>query len=372
MKQFCIAGPINPEKHYYVPRRLDLVRFDSFINSGFYFVLHAPRQTGKTTGIKEYVRYLNAQNSYTGFYLSCETAHNQPTVEQAFIALCYEWRAQLHFQHPDAVKVISYIDSLLLTRPFPPDPLLSLLRFWSQESSKPLVIFLDEVDGLTGDSLISFFKQVRTGFSDRPKLFPQSMGLISLRDLRDYKVKAKEEDCNSNRIESPFNSIAESVRLDDFTKSDIEQLYCQHTQATGQVFTEQAVDLVYCLTQGQPWLVNALAFEACFRDVTDRSQPITADVIEKAKKTLILRRDTHLDVLLYRLHDRRVRVVIDAIISGKAQEPFTLEDIQYTRDLGLIKRDELKIANPIYQEVIPRELTFRNASDDFGKDTLLC
>ena len=35
-----------------------------------------------------------------------------------------------------------------------------------------------------------------------------------------------------------------------------------------------------------------------------------------------------------------------------------MEDIQYTRDLGLIKRDELKIANPIYQEVIPQELSF--------------
>lgn len=357
MKKFCIAGPINLEKHYSIPQRLDLVRFDELIKRGFCFGLNAPRQSGKTTGIKEYVRYLNAQNTYTGFYLSCETAHNQPTVEQAFIALCYEWRAQLHFQHPDAVNVISYLDSLLVTRPFPPDPFLSLVRFWSQESSKPLVIFLDEVDGLTGDSLISFFKQVRTGFSDRPKLFPQSMGLISLRDLRDYKVKAK-EDCNSNRNESPFNSIAESVRLDDFTKADVEYLYGQHTQATGQVFTEQAIDLVYCLTQGQPWLVNALAFEACFRDVTDRSQPITGEVIKKAKKRLILRRDTHLDVLLYRLHDRRVRVVIDAIISGRAQEPFTTEDIQYTRDLGLIKRDELKIANPIYQEVIPRELTF--------------
>ncbi|WP_433443628.1 hypothetical protein [Nonomuraea sp. CA-141351] len=37
------------------------------------------------------------------------------------------------------------------------------------------------------------------------------------------------------------------------------ELYGQHTQAAGQEFAKDAVDRAFELTQGQPWLVNALA-----------------------------------------------------------------------------------------------------------------
>jgi len=62
--------------------------------------------------------------------------------------------------------------------------------------------------------------------------------------------------------------------------------------------------------------------------------------------------------LLDRLHESRVRKILDAIIIGQtAAQNFSLDDLQYVRDLGLIKLDSLEIANPIYQEIIPRELT---------------
>ena len=357
MKEFCIAGPIQPVKNYYLPKRLDWNRFDSYINSGFYVVLHAPRQSGKTSGIKEYINYLNAKEIYTAFYLSFEPGHKKPTVEQTFIAILENCQRGLRLQLPEEKKVLNYITTLLKSKPFPENAFLDFLTFWSQESAKQLILFFDEVDGLTGEPLISFFKQVRTGFPDRPGDFPHSMVLIGLRDLRDYKVKSRQES-NQNSDDSPFNITAESIRLADFTKEEIAALYSQHTEATGQIFTQDAIEFAFQLTQGQPWLVNAIAFEACFRDVTDRTKPITVEVVERAKRTLILRRDTHLDALYHRLHDKRVRTIIDAIISGKASEPFSIEDIQYTRDLGLIKQDEFRIANPIYQEVIPRELTY--------------
>lgn len=84
---------------------------------------------------------------------------------------------------------------------------------------------------------------------------------------------------------------------------------------------------------------------------------ITGEVIDKARKVLILRRDTHLDSLLDRLTDKRVIGIIDAIMCGKESALFNDDDVQYVRDLGLVKRDEFKIANPIYQEIIPRALT---------------
>ncbi len=80
----------------------------------------------------------------------------------------------------------------------------------------------------------------------------------------------------------------------------------------------------------------------------------------RARDFLIYRRDTHIDVLIDRLKEERIAHIIDAIIAGKRTPiPFPSEDVKYATDLGLITEQNgiLQIANPIYQEVIPRELT---------------
>src|SRR5204863_10200958 len=115
---------------------------------------------------------------------------------------------------------------------------------------------------------------------------------------------------------SAFNIKAESLVLPDFSLEQVRDLYVQHTQESGQQFTQEAMTWAYDLTQGQPWLVNALAYQACFRDVTDRSVTITKEVIDNAKETLIKRCDTHIDVLIDRLYEPRVAGIIDAIIRG--------------------------------------------------------
>jgi hypothetical protein len=107
--------------------------------------------------------------------------------------------------------------------------------------------------------------------------------------------------------------------------------------------------------------VNALAYQACFRDVKDRTVTITKECIERAKNELIVRRDTHIDALADRLDEPRVRKIIDMILEGNdSPHAFPVDDVMYLRDLGLLKREskKLEIANPIYQEVIPRELTY--------------
>jgi hypothetical protein len=160
---------------------------------------------------------------------------------------------------------------------------------------------------------------------------------------------------------SAFNIKAKSLKMGDFTAKQVRDLYLQHTTETGQKFDDDAIEYAFEQTQGQPWLVNALAYECCFEMVKDRSKPITKKNIEEAKETLILRRDTHLDVLIDRLQEPRVRNIVDAIITGSDTSlDFPIDDIQYCLDLGILakRNKELVVANPIYQEVIPRELTY--------------
>ena len=59
-----------------------------------------------------------------------------------------------------------------------------------------------------------------------------------------------------------------------------------------------------------------------------------------------------------KLEEARVRRVIEPMLSGESVYDASGRDIEYVRDLGLIAPDApVRIANPIYSEVIPRELT---------------
>ena len=128
-----------------------------------------------------------------------------------------------------------------------------------------------------------------------------------------------------------------------------------------RVFTAEAIETIWTQTQGQPWLVNALADETCFRDedAENEDRPITEADIREAQEQLILRRETHLDQLADKLQEERVQRVVEPLLSGGEGSEFKTQDLGYVRDLGLIAPNEpLRIANPIYAEIIPRELTY--------------
>ena len=184
--------------------------------------------------------------------------------------------------------------------------------------------------------------------------------LCGVRDVRDYRIRSGSGN-TSVAGGSAFNIKAASLRIGDFTRAEVRALLTQHTEETAQAFTPEAVDMVWRQTRGQPWLVNALCQGACFDIETgrDRSRAITADDILEAQERLILSRQTHLDQLADKLQEDRVRRVVEPLLSGGDERPFSTRDLEYARDLGLIARDNpLRIANPIYAEVVPRELTY--------------
>ena len=108
-------------------------------------------------------------------------------------------------------------------------------------------------------------------------------------------------------------------------------------------------------------MVNALAYESCFRrpEGRDRTRPIDTALIEHAKEHLIQQRVTHLDQLADKLREERVRRIIEPMLAGEALEQLPLEHLEYLTDLGLVRQHNgggIEIANPIYREVLPRTL----------------
>ena len=168
----------------------------------------------------------------------------------------------------------------------------SVLAGWAAlDPSRPLVLLIDEIDSLVGDTLISVLRQLRRGYRDRPARFPQSVVLCGVRDVRDYRIRTSDDELVLGG--SAFNIKAKAWRLGDFSESETRSLLTQHTDETGQRFTEEALAEVWRATCGQPWLANALARDACFDEegVLDRSVPITVGDIVDARERLILRRE---------------------------------------------------------------------------------
>ena len=358
---FNTAGPVNPTDHYCLDplARIDLDEILELIGQKKYFVLHAPRQTGKTTCLLALEAYLNRRGTERCLYANVEAAQaarndvagamRTIAAELGLRADAEAWAARLGaLCREAAAQEPAAALSLILTR-------------WAASESLPVVLLLDEVDALVGDALISLLRQIRAGYDKRPAHFPQSIGLCGVRDVRDYRLHTSDGEVITGG--SAFNIKAKSLRLGDLSREDIATLYGQHTEATGQAFAPEALDLAWELTRGQPWLVNALAQEVCFEMIAgrDRARPVTAALLDEARENLILRRETHLDQLADKLREERVRRVVQPMLAGDTAEgDFRPDDVQYTVDLGLVRREingALHIANRIYHEVIPRELT---------------
>jgi hypothetical protein len=223
-----------------------------------------------------------------------------------------------------------------------------------------MVLFFDEADCLSEGTLVTFLRQLREGFVSRSMVpFVRSIALAGIRNIRDYKARIR-SGSDTLGSQSPFNIVAESLNLKNFTKECVIELYGQHAAETGQIFEPQAMDYIYEQTQGQPWLVNAVARE-CTEKICEKNYaiPITQEMAETAINNLILARGTHLDSLMERLKEERVRKVMQPLILGEEIDR-TTDNFLYAKDLGLIRDlgGRVEPANPIYSEVIIRTITW--------------
>ena len=366
-KFFNTAGPIQPDIHYNIDplTRIDLEELESLIYQRKYFVLHAPRQTGKTSCLLALRDYLNTRGEFYAVYANVEVGqasrNNVEEVNRNVVSvIARETSRVVGTGMPSALR-------LELEKEEAASNLLgSYLDRLCESLDRPLLLFIDEIDALVGDSLVSILRQLRSGYANRPGHFPQSIILCGVRDVRDYRIVLSNQDIITGG--SAFNIKAESLRLGNFSREEIRTLYLQHTAATGQEFDESCFPMIWTATEGQPWLVNALGYEVTSRmkENRDRSIRIIPEMIYRAQEQIIYRRDTHIDILIDKLREDRVRRVIGPILANETDAEESLmpqDDVQYVADLGLITLDKpRRIANAIYREIIPRELTWTTQS----------
>ena len=290
---FCTEGPIKPERHYHVAplQRIDLDRVLRLIRQWRYFVLHAPRQTGKTTALLALRDQLNAGGEYRCVYVNVEIG--QAAREDVYAAMrAILDRLTVEAERALGDRSLADIWPAALETAGGIGALLKALSIWAEADTKPLVLLID---------------------------------------------------------------------------AEVKILLAQHTVDTGQRWTDEAQQEIWALTNGQPWLVNALA-QAALEDQPG-GEPVAAAVGHRAREQLIRRRDTHLDQLADKLEEPRVRRVIELLLNGgQSAADIPRDDLDYVRDLGLIRiNGSISIANPIYREVVSRELTYTTEATLVGE-----
>ena len=360
MRFFSTAGPVRPDEHYAIPplERVELCDLLDLIQRKQYFVLHAPRQTGKTSALIALRDYLNGGSAGNFRCVNINVEVGQVARDdvargmRAILSQLAQRARLLGDSYPEEHWLHTFETS------GPEDALNRLLASWCEANPTPLVLLVDEIDALVGDTLLSVLRQLRAGYELRPAGYPQSVILCGVRDIRDYRIKASSGELIAGG--SPFNVAAKSLRLGEFTKAETCALMQQHTADTQQPFEEEAVAEVWNQTRGQPWLVNALCAEACFerKEGRDRTRPIGLADIHAAKEALVVSRRTHLDQLSHKLEEERVRRVVVPILSG-GEARHEVRDLEYVRDLGLVDAgNPPRMANAIYAEVVPREIGY--------------
>ena len=232
MKFFNTAGPVNQEEHYKLDplTRWNLEEILSLIEQKKYFILHAPRQTGKTSCLLALRDYLNKEDKYACIYCNFEVGQSaRNNVKDGMAAIISELNKQCSFvlsEYNKIQNITKFVESAGYH-----DALNSFLSKVSIDSPKPIILFIDEIDALIGDTLISVLRQLRSGYSDRPKAFPQTIILCGVRDIKDYRIHRSDDDVITGG--SAFNIKAKSLTLGNFSELEVRELYYEHTKETG-------------------------------------------------------------------------------------------------------------------------------------------
>lgn len=356
-KHFNVAGPCLPSEHYMLPAQDRCEGILDLIEQKQYFVLHSARQSGKTTLLLDLVHQLNDSGVYYALYCSLENIQEIHDVKEGIPAIVRNLKKEIKYN--PAVQDF----------PFPQDlddsdynnVLQECLIQFCGQLDKPLVVLFNEVDCLSDQTLISFLRQLREGYINRSRYpFVHTLALVGMRNIRDYPAPQTSVQENLSSA-SPFNVLTEALTLRTFTPAEVVELLGQHTQSTQQVFSAEVAQNIFEWTEGQPWLVNAIAREIVVKILGgDSSKSIELEHVEQAVQTIILRRDTHIDSLLERLKETRVQKVMEPLIVGSSQAYDLLDDgYRYVFELGLV-REKNKIlvpANRVYSEVVLRTLS---------------
>jgi hypothetical protein len=154
-KIFNTAGVCIPAEHYMLPVLPRIPDIDDMVEGEFYFILHAPRQSGKTTFIQTLADKINADGKYYALCCSLGTLRGVFDDEKAIDQITDLITKSVKMSRVQALKSLAYpVDSI--PQSGSSVKIFYFLNYLSVNLDKDLVVFFDEADCLTDPALITF------------------------------------------------------------------------------------------------------------------------------------------------------------------------------------------------------------------------
>lgn len=348
-RRFNTAGPNDSARHTTISARSRVPALWDIIEQSSYFVLHAPRQMGKTTLLLDLAAELNREKTHVAAVISLEPGAAFPAIDAAELAMLDSWRYDLAAYLPSDISVPRWPEAP------PGNRIGATLSAFAQHCPRPLVLFLDGLDTLSRDVRMSVIRQIRAGKPRRPRGFPSSIGIASLRDPRE--LDTSHGPGSGTQPTSSMSLEAEVIALPPLTREHVATICESLAEQLKQTVVTSAVDRIYDLTNGAPFLVNSLAcrilelFEL-------RKGAITAADVDKARDAVLERRGGVLDEALDRMRDPRFKSMLEQVGLGALRD-LSSEEARSAVDLGIIREasdGSVQFMNPLWKLLVSRQL----------------
>jgi AAA+ ATPase superfamily predicted ATPase len=351
-RQFETQGNPIPGQHYLVENRHVVNQSGTpirqLVDQGRYFTIFAPRQMGKTTFFVEFARALRQDPLYAPILLSFQTVNSFDTADfygefqQDFVSQLLQRLKEIKSKKSARVAALSQKLHMRNHKGFK--------KFFTELNAvirrQKIIIFIDEFDGIPERELANFLNTLREMYLANkriPTYALHSISLVGVRNIAQLNISGKI---------SPFN-IADQVRIPPFTLAEIENLYGQYTEETGQPFTPEACRRIHTETGGQPFLCNRLGQILANEVKPEAIDPIVEADVEKALKILHYEDNDHFANIVDKARQYR-NTLARIVLAGNVNYNPRQKNLAFLEQFGLIKRgpqDVAQAANPIYQRI---------------------
>ena len=263
VKEFNTTGKCIPSKHYMVDLSERVREITKLVDAGKYFTINRARQYGKTTTIAFLTNYLKAEYDVLSLdfqKISNAAFQSEEAFVQAFSRQVLARGKKLPI--PDSVKqkLQEYISRKEDKAVF--DEMFSALSKWCEESERPVVMIIDEVDTAANNQVfLDFLAQLRADYLEREddpeeKTF-WSVILAGVTDVKHLRSRLRPED--AHKVNSPWN-IAADFDIDmslseNGIKGMLEDYELDHH--TG-MDTGAIAESIREYTNGYPYLVSRI------------------------------------------------------------------------------------------------------------------
>ena len=346
-RSFNITGACNPQEHYMVNLDSRLAEIKKMVDAGKYFVINRGRQYGKTTTLKVLEQYLSEQYIVIRMdfqFLDASDFENAKTFVRAFCReLLRRYRKSLNSEIKEQIQLMKNSDAYVLA------DLFACLSEWCEESEKPVILIIDEVDSASNNQVfLDFLAQLRGYYLERhdtPTF--QSVILAGVHDIRNLRHKIRPD--AEHKHNSPWN-IASPFDVDmSFSPDDIAGMLTdyENDHHTGMNINEIS-QLIYDYTSGYPVLVA----EFC-KSMDELSDWSSHGIIE-ANKQLLIKKTPLFESLIGKLEDNAsLRKLMYGILFKGQKIPYNPDDatIDDAFMYGFVKNEHglIAVANRIFE-----------------------